>query len=463
MTGTDDLAATLARVAKARGVPPVALLAMVAEFVKQPRDRPAAALERLLARKAEDFLKLRRRLAKPASEAALAHWRDAGASALESGQFVELDKALAQGELQILGGLGDLAAMTPERRLAAGEGRADRAAGSLLELTPDAYREAAKRCGEAAAIIGLADVERSHQLALEQAEALFRLGEDFNDPAGYEAAIAQLRALLSGLDNFDETVRWATAQERLGQAFEGLWSLKRAAKFRHEAASCYRTALEDLRAPQAPALWARLQRRLGSALLELGESEPDIGLLEDAVEAFRAALSTDGRDADAQGRARLRYELGRAHAAIGQKTGGMADLEAAFNELQAALQVWTRETHPTRWSDVQDRMGHVLRAMGERYTEPVVLEEAVACFGRALEERSREAAPLLWATSSANQGLATMQLAQRQKDAGLAQQALAQILTAIEAMRAAGFPDNAAALQKKLAIAGAPAETPRKR
>lgn len=468
MTEPVDLAALLARVARTQSVPPSALLAMVAPFVKAPLTLSIEALERLFTRKARDFLALRARLSRPVADAELAGLRRAAAELLEAGRFAELDKALAQSELRILGGLSDLGAMPPESRLIVGEARADRAATSLLELTPQACREAAKRRGEAAAIIGLADPGRSHALALEQADALLRIGEDFADASGFEEAIAQLRALLGGLDNFDDTVPWAGAQERLGMALEGQASLgDKAAPARQkllaQAAACYRTALEDLRRPQEPQLWRRLQRRLGNLSLSLGEAAGDEALIEEAVDAFRAALSASDENREPEDWARRQFDLGRALSALGQRSGGMAELEAAFNALQASTRIWTRETAPRSWSDVRDRMGQVLRAMGERYSEPVVLEEAVAAFGQALEERSRETTPLLWATTFANQGLALMELARRQKHAGLAQQALAQIVAAVEAMRAAGFAANAAELQKKLVDAGALAEQLRKR
>jgi len=464
LTNPDMLAALLARVARQRSVPPVAMLAMVANLVKGPVQAAPDALERLLGRKADDFLLLRGRLVQPVADPSLARWRRAAAQALEAGQFAEVDKALAQAELQILGGISDLGAMDAQRRLLAGEARADRAGTSQLELAAQSYREAAKRCGEAAAIIGLSDPQRSHALALSQADALMRIGEDLADSAGFEAAIAQLRALLSGLDNFDDTLRWAAAQERLALALSGLFALNGRIALVEESASCCRTALEDLRKPQETALWARLQQQLGAATLRLGEMPgADLGLIEEAVEAFQAAAGATPRERDQQGWARLHYDLGRAQAVLGRRTGGMANLEAAFNGLQSAQEVWTRESDVEMWSEIQDRMGHVLCVMGERYSEPVVLEEAVAAFGRALEERRRETVPVLWATSSANQALATMQLAQRQKDLALAQQALAQIMTAIDAMRGAGFAANAAELQKKLIEAGALAETLRKR
>lgn len=464
MTSPDKIAAILARVARRHGVPPAAMLAMVTTMLKGPAQPAPEALESLFGRKARDFLQLRARFAQPVADQAVARWRAAAAQALEAGQFPEVDRALAQAELQMLSGASELGAMDSARRLLTGEARADRAATSLLDLTSASYREAAKRFGEAAAIVGLADSDRSHALSLGQAEALMRLGEDLGDRAGFDAAIAQLRVLLGGLDNFDDTVRWAATQERLARGHAGLFTLTGDTALLREAASCCRTALEDLRRPHDAELWGALQAGLGAAALGLAAlPEADIALSEEAVEAFAAAVSVSDRARDPQKWARLKFDLGRAQSMLGRRAGGMANLEAAFNAFQAALDVWTRESDAGMWSDIQDRMGQVLVAMGERYSEPVVLEEAVAAFGRALEERPRATAPLLWATSSANQGLATMKLAQRQKDLPLAQEALTQIVMAVEAMRSAGFTANAAELQAKLLEAGALAEILRKR
>jgi tetratricopeptide (TPR) repeat protein len=464
LTSPDKIAAILARMAKSHGVPPVAMLAMVASMLKGPAQPAPEALEQIFGRKARDFLLLRARLAQAVADQAVARWRAAAAQALEAGQFPEIDRALAQAELQMVSGASALGAMDAGRRLLTGEARADRAATSLLDLTAASYREAAKRFGEAAAIIGLADPDRSHALSLSQADALTRLGEDLAERAGFEAAIAHLRILLGGLDNFDDTVRWAATQERLGRAHAGLFALTGDTAALKEAAACCRTALEDLRKPHDAKLWGQLQAGLGAAALGLCTTAgSDISLAEEAVEAFTAAATVADRARDPQGWARLQFDLGRAQSTLGRRTGGMANLEAAFNAFQAALDIWTRESDVEIWSDIQDRMGQVLVAMGERYSEPVVLEEAVAAFGRALEDRPRATAPLLWATSAANQGLATMKLAQRRKDLGLAQEALTQIVQAVEAMRSGGFTANAAELQKKLAEAGALAEIISKR
>ena len=454
MTIQDDMSAMLKRIAERHEVPLAVLLAIVAGVVGTGARPDLAKVEGQLTRRAKDVVALRRRLARPTTDAGVADRRAAAARALEAGQFAEVDRALAQLELQFFGGTADLAAMPDDRRIAAGETRADRGATTILELGARACREAAQRYGEAAAIIGVADIARSRELALAQGNALARMGEDFGDRAGFEGAITHYRALLAGLDNFGDTIPWAAVQERLGLAMAGLAGLGGDGAALDQAAACYRTALEDLRREQAPALWTRLQARLGGLMLQLGESRGDTDLLEEATEALRAALSGIDRATEGERWSMAQYDLARALSALGRKITDTAKLEQAFNAFQSLLDTWTRERVPALWAELHDRMGDVLSAMGERYREPVVLEEAIAAFGTALEERKRETSPLLWATSTANQGLASVKLAARRKDPVLAREACTQIATAVEVMREAGHDASAAELQKKLVIAG---------
>jgi tetratricopeptide (TPR) repeat protein len=433
---------------------------MIAPLGKVAGDMGRARLDRLLSRKAADFLALRARLADPTRPASVADLHAGAVTALEAGRFGDVDRLLAQAELQLLSGLGDIAAMSTADRLATGEIRADRGATSLLTLSVQGYRDAADRLGEASALVGLADPARSHALALAQADAMARLTDDLADPSGLATSIQLLRIVLGGLDNLDDTVLWAATQERLGLALARQPSAT-APNGLAEAASCFRLALEDLRQAQEPALWTRLQRHLGSALLKLDEqsASQDTDLIEEAIAALRAALAGTRTATDPQAWARLHQDLGRGLCSLGRRTGAMAELEAAFNSFQSAATIWTREVAPDRWSGLAHGMGLVLSAMGERYGESIVLEEAISNFELALEQRSRERGLPAWAESTAEQGLAKIKLALRQRDASGTQQALTQILAAVQAVQAAGLNALSAELQKTLANAGALVET----
>lgn len=457
-TNSDDIAVVIARVSQRYDVSHAILLGMVAKLTGTAAMPPLARLERRLVRRIPNVQRLRTGLAQSVADEALAGWRRAAASAVDAGQFIEVDKALAQAEFHILAGAVDLAELAPERRIAAGEMRALRGEVSKLGLTQQHAREAAQRFAEAVAIVGRSDPARSHAFGLRQANALILLAEEWSSQSDYEAAIAHLRQMLGQLDNFEDTIRWAEVQERLGVALAGLGGLRGDRALLREAAACYRTALEDVRREHDLPLWARLQRHLGRLALELGEAQDDRALIEEAVEALRAAASVMERASDAPAWAAAQFDLGRALSALGRRSAGLADLEAAYNALNCAGQFWTRDVAPARWADIQDRMGAVLATMGGSYNETVVLEEAVAAFGRALEVRRRETDLPAWASSMAGRAEATMQLARRGKELGLAQQALSQLVEAMEAARGAGDAALAAALQTRLVAAGAMAQ-----
>jgi len=443
----------LAQVAGRHRLPAEAMAAMMADWLR--RSDATTPGEALLDRKAADFLALAGRLATPYGEGDIARLRFEAAAALVAGRLGEADKALAEAELQAIDGSSDLSALPAARRLLIGENRADRAALSFLRVAPEAYREAASRYGEAAALIGLADLGRSSAAALDQAKALARISTDFGGREGYDAAVAALRSLIEGLDSRAEPVAFAGAQKALAAALEDIADSAGEVDRRVDALIHYRAGLRDLRRDDAPLLWQGLMLRFGRLAVALGEEREDDPLLEEAVGVLARLLAQWDRTQDEAGWLEAEYAIARARAALGGRRNDLALLERAFNSFNRIVQAVDREREPLRWAELQDGMGGVLTAMGERYSEPVVLEEAIAAFAGALKERRRETVPLLWATSSVNQALAMIRLAERRQTPALTQEALGRIATAIAALHQAGLAADAAKLQKRLAAAPA--------
>lgn len=453
MKKPDDIAALVARVAGRHGLPPIALAAMIADWLR--RSGSAEPAETLLDRKSADLLALTGRLAMPLDEGTIRGLRRTAAVAIAEGRLADADKALAQAELHAIGGSTDLSALPLERRLLIGENRADRAALSFLRTTSEAYREAAARYGEASALIGLADIERSRAAALDQAKALARISEDFGGREGYDAAVAALRRLIPGLDSLEDTVAFAGVQEGLAAALEGLADITGSVDLRAEALTCCEAGMEDLRREEAPLLWQALKLRFARLAVTIGLARADDGLLEDAIAAFATVFAVWDRGSDEARWLEAEHMISRARAALGGRRNDLALLERAFNGLNRVAKTVDRAREPLRWAELQDQMGGVLAAMGERYSEPVVLEEAIAAFAAALEERRRESVPLLWAQTLGNQAEAMLRLAERTKDKALAQRALAQLVTAADAARrTAERSPIAMDLQKRLVAAG---------
>lgn len=425
---------------------------MIADWLRRPDRAPPS--EALLDRKAGDFLALADRLAAPVDDAETRKLRGEAAAALAAGRLADADKNLAQAELHAIGGSTDLSTLPPARRLSIGLNRADRGAVSFLRATSESYREAAARYGEASALIGLADIERSRAAALDQAKSLARISEDFGGREGYDTAVTALRRLLEGLDSLSDTIAYAGAREALATTLEGLAAQTGEAKLRAEALAHCRAGLEDLRHDQAPLLWRALKLRLGRLAVSLGVAQKDDELLEEAIATYANVLAAWKRGEDETRWLEAEHMISRARATLGRRRNDLSLLERAFNGLNRVFQATDRSRAPLLWAELQDQMGGVLAAMGERYSEPVVIEEAIAAFAAALEERRVENTPLLWARSLANQAEAMLQLARRSKDRELAQKALAQLMTAAETARRVENGPLAADLQKRLAAAG---------
>lgn len=450
---SDEIAPLLARVAARHGMPPVALAAMIADWLRRPD--PASPDEALLDRKAADFLALTARLALPLGEEDIRQLRASALAALAAGRLADADKALAQAELQAIGKASDLSTLPAERRLLVGENRADRAAVSFLRASPASYREAASRYGEASALIGLSAIARSRATALAQATTLTRISTDFGGREGYDAGIATLRRLLDGLESLTDPVDYAAVRDALATAVEGVAEFSGESKLLNEALSHCRQGLEDLRREEAPALWRSLKLRFGRLAVTLGVAQKDDELLEEAIAAHAGVLAVWDRGEDESRWLEAEHMISRARATLGRRRSDLSLLERAFNGINRVSAATDRAREPLRWAELQDQMGNVLSAMGERYSEPVVLEEAIAYFATALEERRADRAPVLRARTLANQAEAMLQLARRTKDKELAQQALAQLMTAMETARSS--PDGgptAAELQQRLVAAG---------
>ncbi|CAH1662125.1 conserved hypothetical protein [Hyphomicrobiales bacterium] len=429
------------------------LTAMIADWLRRPDSTPPS--EALLDRKAGDVLVLARRLTAPVGDGESRRMRGEAADALVGGRLAEADKILAHAELHAIGGSTDVSALSVERRLLIGENRADRAALSFLRTTAEAYREAAARYGEASALIGLADIERSRAAALAQAKSLARISEDFGGRDGYDAAISALRRLLEGLDSLADTVAFAHVQDALGTALEGLAALTGELKLLTGALDHYRAGAEYLGRDEAPPLWRALKLHIGRLAVLLGVAQKDDDLLEEAIATYAGLLATWDRADDETRWLDAEHMISRARATLGRRRNDLSLLERAFNGLNRVSMATERTRDPLRWGELQDQMGSVLAAMGERYSEPVVLEEAIAAFDSALQERRQDSTPLLWAHSLANQAEAMLQLARRSKDKELAQKALAQLMTATEtAQRSPAGEPLATDLQKRLAVAG---------
>jgi tetratricopeptide (TPR) repeat protein len=331
----------------------------------------------------------------------------------------EAEAALARGDLdradvllQELEGVQERAADRQAMELAAT--KAQRAG---LALTRLRYAEAASLFAEAAGRMPPGHEEERLGYLEQEAEALYRQGDERGDNAALMAAVERYRILARLRPRERVPLDWARTQNNLGNALQTLGAREAGTARLEEAVQAYRAALEEWTRERVPLDWALTQNNLGNALWTLGAREAGTARLEEAVQAFRAALEE-----------------------------------------------WTRERVPLQWAGTQMNLGNALRALGEREAGTARLEEAVQAYRAALEERTRERAPLDWARTQMNLGAALWTLGEREAGTARLEEAVQAYDGALAVFKTAGAGyyaemaqrnhDQAAALLRERQIGG---------
>ena len=202
------------------------------------------------------------------------------------------------------------AASRSEAELLADEARIDH-----LQL---AYRAAAAKYAEAAALVAPFDRDGQWEFLMCQAGELDDQGSDFGNNGALVEAIGIYKR---GLALFPRTspLQWAMTHNNLGNVLLRLGARERGTALLEEAIAAYRTALKERTRERVPLRWAMTQNNLGDAL-------------------------TSTR------RARER------HCAAG---GGRRRVSRGAQER-------TRERVPLDWAKTQNNLGNALLTLGER-------------------------------------------------------------------------------------------------
>jgi tetratricopeptide (TPR) repeat protein len=290
------------------------------------------------------------------------------------------------------------------------------------------HRDAAEAFGKAAEIVAF-DPASQRDYRIQQADALFDLGQDFGGPGALEEAM-EIRRQVLNTGPHEDRYSWARAQVALGHSLEKLGQRKEAADLLEEAHAAYGAALEVFTREETPLEWAWTHNYIGGALLALAQRDKGTARIEASVAAFRAALAVYTRDEQPQQWAMAQSNLGAALAAWGAREAGTSRFEAAVAAHRAALQVKTREADPQSWSASQINLGIALKDWGEREEGTARLLEAVEAFQAALQVRTLERLPMGWAMINENLGATFREL-------GLRLEGTRYLDLAVEAYRAA--------------------------
>jgi len=211
-----------------------------------------------------------------------------------------------------------------------------------------AYRTAAAKYPEAAALVAPFDTEQQWGFLVYQAAALYKQGDEFGDNAALAEAIDVCRRCLALVPRPERPFQWAKTQNNLGGALFRLGERESGTARLEEAVAAYRNALQERTRARVPLDWAMTQMNLGNALLRLGERESGTARLEEAIPIARPCRNGPARA-------------------------------------------------PLDWATTQMNLGGALARLGERESGTARLEEAVAAYREALQENTRARVPLAWA------------------------------------------------------------------
>jgi tetratricopeptide (TPR) repeat protein len=438
----------LAHVAGKENVPLETLRALLAEMGEAAPLADPKEIEQKLKDKAKEFKELTERLNRLSNaDPEVLQLRQAAATALSLGRFVEADGHLAAAEARDLAGLEDLEAFAKVKRLSAAESRSERAAAAMLRVNSQAYAEAVAHYAEAARMAATADAMVARDYAEKQGQSLVALGSEFGRNSALLEAIAHFRRLLSASSQRDDPLQWALTQMNLGNALCTLGERESGTGRLEEAVAAYRAALTECAQERAPLQWATTQMNLGIVLRALGERESGTGRLEEAVAAYRAALTEWTQEGVPLQWATAQMNLGNALSTLGEREGGTGRLEEAVAAYRAALTERTQERDPLQWATTQNNLGNALFTLGGRESGTGRLEEAIAAHRAALTEWTQERVPLQWATTQMNLGNALSTLGERESGTGRLEEAVAAYRAALTERTQERAPHQWAATQ----------------
>lgn len=296
------------------------------------------------------------------------------------------------------------------------------------------------------------DSSRAATYKLEQASALYKLGDIKGDNDALARAIAVLKDLISTLERENQQREWANAKILFGDVLI-LQGSRDGGFVLDEGVAAYLDALEVQSVETAPLEWAYNKRRLADALSYMGAKKGDASQLEDAVAVFKETLEVWTQDRSPSEWASAKRSLGDALATLGNLLSEPEMLKEALAAYESALEVQTREHEPLAWAGTQNSIGVARIGLGALGGTKDELEKSVAAIKLALEVQTRDRVPLYWAQAQNNLGVALSFLAVHESGTEALEDAVAAFSAALEELTPERVPEESAAIRADLANA----------
>jgi tetratricopeptide (TPR) repeat protein len=221
----------------------------------------------------------------PGDAPEVAQLRKEANQAIDVGDLARADELLAGLEQVQQAALRREQQVLDQRALDLAETQARRGDVALTGLH---YLDAARHFAAAAAQVPRD--ERRLAYLDEEADALYRQGDERGDNAALDRAIERYRSLLALRSGERASSEWAATLVKFGNALVIRGEREGRTDGLEQAVTTYREVLKERTRASAALDWAVTQNNLGTALRMLGERESGIDRLEQAVTAHREAL-----------------------------------------------------------------------------------------------------------------------------------------------------------------------------
>ena len=295
-----------------------------------------------------------------------------------------------------------------------------------MELTRRDYAAAAELFAEARDSLPASEVQASWLYAMRQGEALFRLGDEFDDAQALAESVRAYGASLAMTGREEAPRNWVAAQCGIALAHLRIGERQLDAGALRTSIEAWRAALAMLEPLDEPAQKLVSQRHLARALALLGERESATDALAEAVQLYRALTVAIPRAISSFDWAEAQMGLASTLLTLDERTEPASEMPAlpaaltdAVTALDAALTVYTRAAHPSEWSTARMNMGNALLSLGEQGPRDQSLArygDAVVCFEDALAVQLRDTAPGNWALIQTNRANALAAIGELARD-----------------------------------------------
>lgn len=237
-------------------------------------------------------------------------------------------------------------------------------------------------------------------------------------------ARATLEAALAELDRQQSPSAWAEMQNSLGNILAALGQQQQDAALYQAAIAAFNAALEESTQADSPSEWATAQYNLGTALQALGRQQSDSKLLKSSVDAYTAALLVWTRDNEPEKWASAMFQLGVSFYEHGRLLKGNRTFQKSVVAFKNALTAYNADEHALALAATHNSRGIALHTLAESEQNTDRFQEAINAYSTALTVCMEQQLPIhLAVLCRVNRSTTRTVLAELSKDAVIAEEA----------------------------------------